>query len=193
MRFSSLRRRITLTYSRWNRARKARFSLSFAERHAVRSVLLVGVSEYNDPHENIVENALIDAGLDVLPTGISTAVTGWDRYVVADARALPFLDGAFDLVISNAVIEHVGALEDQQRLILEHSRVGRHWIVTTPNKWFPIESHTDVLFAHWRASWRDQWGSVTRLLGPTTLRALLPTGSRVHGWPWSPTLTATSD
>jgi hypothetical protein len=87
----------------------------------------------------------------------------------------------------------VGVLEDQQRLIAEHARVGRHWIATTPNKWFPIESHTDVLFAHWRSGWRDQWGSVTRLLGPTTLRALLPTGSRVHGRPWSPTLTATSD
>ena len=126
MRLPSVRRRITLTYSRWNRARKARFVLSFAERHAVRSVLLVGVSEYNHPTRISSKNALIDAGLDVLPTGISTAVTGWDRYVVADARALPFLDGAFDLVISNAVIEHVGTIEDQQRLISEHSRVGRH-------------------------------------------------------------------
>ncbi len=45
-------------------------------------------------------------------------------YVQGDACALPFADGAFDVVFSNAVIEHVGGREQQRRLVSEAIRVG---------------------------------------------------------------------
>jgi len=60
--------------------------------------------------------------------------------VTADACRLPFRDEAFDIVFSNAVIEHVpGAL--QKRMADEIMRVGRSWFITTPNFWYPIEMH----------------------------------------------------
>jgi SAM-dependent methyltransferase len=71
------------------------------------------------------------------------------RYVQGDACALPFADGEFDVVFSNAVVEHVGEREQQRRLVSEALRVGRRVFITTPNRWFPIEVHTKLPLVHW--------------------------------------------
>jgi SAM-dependent methyltransferase len=71
------------------------------------------------------------------------------RYVQGDACELPFADGEFDIVFSNAVLEHVGGRERQRRLVSEALRVGRQAFVTTPNRRFPIEVHTRLPFVHW--------------------------------------------
>ena len=68
---------------------------------------------------------------------------------VADARVLPFGDKSFDLVYSNAVIEHVGGLEDQEAMAREVMRVGRNWFITTPNRWFPFEFHLRLPLVSW--------------------------------------------
>jgi SAM-dependent methyltransferase len=65
-------------------------------------------------------------------------------YVQGDACALPFEDGAFDIVFSNAVIEHVGDRARQRRLVSEALRVGRRAFITTPNRLFPLEVHTKL-------------------------------------------------
>jgi len=71
------------------------------------------------------------------------------RYVQGDACALPFEDGAFDVVFSNAVIEHVGDRERQRLFVSEALRVGRRAFITTPNRRFPIEVHTRLPLVHW--------------------------------------------
>jgi len=71
------------------------------------------------------------------------------RYVQGDACDLPFADGEFDVVFSNAVIEHVGARDRQRALVSEALRVGRRVFVTTPNRWFPVELHTRIPLVHW--------------------------------------------
>jgi 2-polyprenyl-3-methyl-5-hydroxy-6-metoxy-1,4-benzoquinol methylase len=68
---------------------------------------------------------------------------------VADARKLPFDDDEFDIVYSNAVIEHVGGWEDQVAMAREVSRVAKNWFVTTPNRWFPFEFHLRLPFVSW--------------------------------------------
>ena len=70
-------------------------------------------------------------------------------YVQGDACALPFADGAFDIVHSNAVIEHVGARDRQRLMVSEALRVARRAFVTTPNRRFPVEVHTRLPFVHW--------------------------------------------
>ena len=70
-------------------------------------------------------------------------------YVQGDACALPFEDGAFDIVFSNAVIEHVGGGERQRQFVSEAIRVGRRVFITTPNRRFPVEVHTRLPLVHW--------------------------------------------
>jgi hypothetical protein len=72
------------------------------------------------------------------------------RFQFADAVELPFPDRAFDLVHASAVIEHVGAFERQARMVAECLRVARRAVcLTTPNRWFPVEVHTQLPFVHW--------------------------------------------
>lgn len=68
---------------------------------------------------------------------------------VGDARQIPWPDQYFDIVWSNAVIEHVGNFEDQQQMAREIMRVGKHWFVTTPNRWYPYEFHLRLPLVTW--------------------------------------------
>lgn len=62
--------------------------------------------------------------------------------VVGDAVDMPGIsDGAFDVVFSNSVIEHVETYENQRRMAAEIRRVGRRYFVQTPNRHFPLEPH----------------------------------------------------
>jgi ubiquinone/menaquinone biosynthesis C-methylase UbiE len=72
------------------------------------------------------------------------------HYLQSDALNLPFADRTFDLVHSSAVLEHVGSLDNQGRMIAECLRVARRGVcLTTPNRWFPIEFHTQLPLVHW--------------------------------------------
>jgi hypothetical protein len=129
---------------------------------------------------------------------------GAAEWVAGDGRALPFRDGAFDIVFSNSVIEHVGDAASQQRFAREVMRVGRAYWVQTPNRWFPVEQHLLTPVVHWLPkAWQRAivprftvWGTVMRvsedrrrfyeqhylsdvkLLGAGELRGLFP-GARV--------------
>lgn len=111
---------------------------------------------------------------------------------MADATRMPYRDQAVDMVLSNAVIEHVGGEASQAAMVAEQVRVGRHWVITTPNKWFPVESHTSAVLRHWSPRWRAGRSEFTRLLSRREFRRLLPPGTRVIGYPWSPSFTALS-
>jgi SAM-dependent methyltransferase len=110
------------------------------------------------------------------------------RYVRADACALPFADGEFDVYFSNAVIEHVGGRDRQRRFVEEAVRVAGRVFVTTPNRWFPIELHTRLPLVHWLPEHaaarayrlaRRPWAADNHLLGPRELRELFPVPVRV--------------
>jgi hypothetical protein len=125
---------------------------------------------------------------------------GAEGWVAGDGRALPFRDGAFDLVFSNSVIEHVGDRASQQAFAREVARVGRSFWVQTPNRWFPVEQHLFTPLVHWLPrSWQrllvprvnlwsrlvpvtddrrrfylEHYLSDIRLLGASDLKALFP-------------------
>ena len=109
-------------------------------------------------------------------------------YVQGDACALPFADGEFDIVFSNAVIEHVGGRRRQRRLVSEAIRVGRSVFITTPNRRFPVEIHTRLPLVHWlpdavahrayRAAGKE-FATDIHLLTRSSLESLFPDRVRI--------------
>lgn len=189
-------RKLVLGYSVRNRRRKARDIAEFLRDRGCRTVLFVGAmgSEHDDDpnmaNAGIVEKSLM-AEFDV-KMGINvTPVVSPYPFVIADARELPFDDDYVDFALANAVVEHVGSEPDQEKMVKEMTRVARCCVITTPNRWFPVESHTSVLFLHWWPEWRRRHTSeFTRLLSRSEFKRLLPDNARIVGHPWSPTFTA---
>ena len=122
--------------------------------HPDASILDVGASADDHVSSNHFEKRyshtrrVCALGIDHLPALLHqfpglTVVRG-------DARALPFASASFDYVYSHAVIEHLGSRERQAEFIREALRVARHGVLlTTPNRWHPIESHTGVPLLHY--------------------------------------------
>ncbi|MFC7673176.1 class I SAM-dependent methyltransferase [Mycolicibacterium sp. GCM10028919] len=189
-------RRAVLIYSLRNRNRKADRILAWLQSHDVKDVLLIGTTgdEYAGielmEHSGIVERRIAERYEIRMSINVEEAVTAYP-FMIADARDMPFDDDYADFALANAIIEHVGKEADQRRMVTEMSRVARAWVITTPNKWFPVESHTSTVFLHWFPAWRRRHeAEFTRLLSRRELRSLLPLGAELSGAPWSPTFTA---
>jgi SAM-dependent methyltransferase len=68
-------------------------------------------------------------------------------------RPLPFADKAFDIAVSNAVLEHVGSEQHQVHFVSELARVANKIFITVPNRYFPVEHHTGIPVLHfWKST-----------------------------------------
>jgi hypothetical protein len=138
----------TLREAKWQLYREA-----FPPRPDER-VLDVGASSLDDlPNENYFL-ARYPHPAQLTAVGLSDLAPLEQRYpgvtfVEADGRELPFPDSSFDVVHSNAVIEHVGPMAQQARFVRELVRVAPRGMVTTPNRLFPFDAHTRLPFLHW--------------------------------------------
>lgn len=86
--------------------------------------------------------------------GINKPVKFLERYpkvktIVYDGRVFPFDDKSFDICWSNAVLEHVGNRKFQLQFIQEIERCSKSAFITTPNRFFPYETHTHVILLHY--------------------------------------------
>ena len=52
-----------------------------------------------------------------------------------------FKNQSFDIVHSNSVIEHLYNIDNQKKMASEVTRVGKKYVIQTPNKYFFIEPH----------------------------------------------------
>jgi SAM-dependent methyltransferase len=124
-----------------------------------------------------------EPGLDITGVDLVPRPTYPGPFVQADAtRHLPFEDGAFDLVYSSSVVEHIPRPQ-RAAFAQELLRVARGLYVQTPAYSFPIEPHALLPFAHWlppalrKPYWRlgaqGDWEDVA-LLRRGELRRLFP-------------------
>ena len=74
--------------------------------------------------------------------------------VRGSAEFLPYPDGAFDLVLSHEVLEHVGDDRASVREIVRVLRPGGRLVVFVPNRGYPFETHG----VYWRA--RYMFGNI---------------------------------
>jgi SAM-dependent methyltransferase len=117
------------------------------------------------------------------------------RFLQIASGRLPFEDDAFDACFCSAVIEHVGNRHQQRDFIAEIARVSRCFVLTTPNRWFPLDFHTILPLVHWlpqtghqavlRALGKDFWAHTDNLnlLSMRDLEAIMPASisGHVHG------------
>jgi hypothetical protein len=198
----SIKRALAASVSRRSRAAKLRWLTHQIEPGS--TVLIVGASIPRADDlgiDNIVERGLNDfTDATVLTYDAGDPLVG-SEVVRGDGCALPFRDDSFDYVFSNAVIEHVGGPERARRMLAESVRVARKGAIhTTPNRWFPVEVHTQLPLLHWlprrwqhaafaRAG-RPYWNTTAFWLFGKRDFAALDRAFRVERFSWI-TLTAT--
>ena len=117
-------------------------------------VLDVGVSDVITDASNMLERLyphperITAAGIGS-PSDFEVAFPRVRYRQIEANKPLPFSDQEFDIVTSNAVLEHVGSVDNQRRFLEELFRVGRRIFVTVPHRLFPIEHHTGIPILHW--------------------------------------------
>jgi len=123
---------------------------------------------------------------------LDARTSDWADYCVCNAEQLPFADAAFDVAVSNSVIEHVA---NPARFAVEARRVATRHFIQMPDRAFPIEPHYIAPFVHWlprgmrSAALRfTPWAMIThpslkqrraaaesiRLLGHSDMRRMFP-------------------
>lgn len=192
-------------FSHRSRQKKFRLLLSVFRPHPQDRVLDIGASgevflRYTLEDIYPYPERIVAGGLDAWEVRSARELYPMARYARFDGRELPFDSKSFDLVFSNAVIEHILGAGEQEAFAREVMRVGKSWFVTTPNYWYPFESHHHLPFFQFlprRAQLAyNRWfgnyipkGSVQELalLSPRKLRRLFPTSQvvkvRVTFWP----------
>lgn len=86
--------------------------------------------------------------------------SGLRIYQLNESDRMPFKDKSFDIVFCNSVLEHITVAKEniwnykdgkkffeesfkrQTRFANEIRRIGKKYFIQTPNRFFPIESHT---------------------------------------------------
>jgi hypothetical protein len=171
-----------------------------------------------DPRDRILdvggsEGTWIGTGLEsqvtILNVRLGARVAPF-AYLEADACDLDTIaNGAYDVVYSNSVIEHVGDLARQGLFAKEVARVCQRYWVQTPYRHFPIEPHALFPFfqylgpglqrmvgrswkySHWHRHGTDVEAELRtlRLLDWADLQQVFPDAmliaERVVGWPKS--------
>mgnify|MGYP002385468062 CR=1 FL=1 len=110
---------------------------------------------------------------------------------ITSNEPLPFPDDAFEVSTANAVLEHVGSIDNQRRFVDELVRVARKAFITVPHRFFPVEHHTKTPLLHFtdttfraacrvtgKTRWLEQENLI--LMSKSHLQSLAPRGSIVR-------------
>lgn len=163
--------------------------------NADHTLLDVGVSDVITAAANFIERLhphpqkITAAGLGEA-AGFNQAYPLCSYVKITANEPLPFADKAYSVSLSNAVLEHVGSVDNQRNFISELARVAEQTFITVPNRYFPVEPHTGFPLLHyWDVSFKTactvfgkkHWASAENLILMTErrLREIAPAGRRI--------------
>ncbi len=151
---------------RWPKAEKIQALMALVPTPGQRLRLLeIGTGSGAIAHYFAARSGL-DCEVDAVDVIDQRQIKGGYRFQQVAGVDLPFEDGAFDAVISNHVLEHVGDAEEQVGHLREIARVLRHdgtAYLASPNRWQLVEPHYHLVFLSWLPRrWRTPYLAMSR-------------------------------
>ena len=125
------------------------------ELNEVESCLDVGTtSDFNNESSNIIIKSFSDIKIK---NSISNQVinnnffkNSLNKSITDDLSTNDLNQLKSDLVIASATIEHVGSFENQKKMLENIIKLSKKFfVITTPNRYYPIDFHTKIPFIHW--------------------------------------------
>jgi SAM-dependent methyltransferase len=119
-----------------------------------------GIANYFGVH------ASLDCDVTAVDVVDQRQTTEGYRFELVQGTTLPFADDSFDVVLSNHVIEHVGARHAQLAHLCELRRVlapsGKGYLAV-PNRWMLVEPHYRLAMLSWLPrTWRTPYLQLAR-------------------------------
>ena len=121
--------------------------------HDTTKILDIGAANVDNEYDNFFIKefpykknifCLSDQELDILKNKYPEINT-----IKGDGRKIDLPSNSFDIIFSNAVLEHVGSNDQQKDFISECYRVtNKNVFIITPYRFFPIEMHTKIPLLH---------------------------------------------
>jgi transcription termination factor NusB len=120
-----------------------------------KSIIDIGTTPSTDDVQNIIlskikNNKNVTCLSNLNCKNIIKKYPNIKRIIIGDARNNNLRSNIFDIVHSNATIEHVGSNQNQLLFIRECVRISKEYVfIQTPNRFYPIDFHTILPFIHW--------------------------------------------
>ena len=136
-----------------NRAKIHRFIFKKIKFDENQNILDIGTtSELNLPHNYLIHALKDHKKISCISnqdcTKLKTICKNLEVFF-GDGRDTELKDHSFDIVYCSATIEHVGSKFEQINLLKECCRLSKKKvIITTPNRYFPLDFHTKIPFLH---------------------------------------------
>ena len=131
------------------------YLLLLTEYNDNKSLLDIGTTPSLDNEQNIIlektkNNKNITCFSDQDCNNLEKKYPNIRNFIIGDGLNTNFKDMSFDIVHSNATIEHVGSYNNQISFVKEACRVSKNYVfIQTPNKFYPIDFHTNLPLVHW--------------------------------------------
>ena len=72
------------------------------------------------------------------------------KSITDDLSKIELDEFSSDIVLSNATIEHVGSEQNQRKMLDNIIKLSKKvFVISTPNRYYPIDFHTKIPFLHW--------------------------------------------
>ena len=119
------------------------------------SLLDIGTTPSLDNEQNIIlektkNNKNITCLSDQDCNNLQKKYPNIKNFIIGNGINTDFKDMSFDIVHSNATIEHVGSYDNQISFIKEAWRISKNYVfIQTPNRFYPIDFHTNLPLIHW--------------------------------------------